>query len=144
MAKSSLAGFVAGFLGLGLALIGLVILLVGAGLGAISLLGIGSAQIGIITIISGIGAIFLGMRLYFENETPVLKFILAIVGLIIFTIGVIVALTSEVTLGLSLFVSILLWAMGIAFIQYGTGIKIIPVVNSLVTVSKKLTVGDKK
>lgn len=89
---------------------------------------------------AGIGLVLsiLGLKLFFDNESELLKKALGIIGIALFLLGWIAVLAGFVSGGLAWIATLLLWSMGLGFISYGFGVSVLSFFGRLVSAIKKV------
>jgi hypothetical protein len=135
-----------GLLGLFLAISGLILIIAGLFSGGImAFFGIFGIYIDFLATISIFGLILgliffgIGMKVFFENETPFLKMLLGFTGIGLFVAGVIIGIVGSITTVIAIFSLFLLWSLGISLMAYGfEGIKVLKPLSNLISNFKKL------
>jgi hypothetical protein len=140
--KSTLVGFI------GLVIGGMGILLAAGGLSSLALsviigfLGINLswiAPLGLLNVAIGIAMAWVGMKLYFDNETALTKMLIGVAGIGIVILAVLLAIACIATADIiGVFAFLILVSMGVAFIQYGFSIHILKPMDRLMALFKKM------
>ncbi len=85
-----------------------------------------------------IGSVLLliGSKWLFENEGGFIKLGIGVLGIYLFIVGVLIALSGTVTFGLPLFAAMLVFSVSLAMIGYGFDIKPLNPLGKLIKVYK--------
>lgn len=113
--------FAMALLGFTLVIIGILLMFAGLGVSTLNLIGIipNSLHFGIVGVIIGLGMIYYGWKLVWENESPITKSLLFLLGVYLVLIGVLL-----IAGGFSAFASVVPIIIGITFIDRVVGTRI--------------------
>jgi hypothetical protein len=113
--------FAMALLGMTLVLLGLMLMFSGLGLTTLNIIGIlpDSLHFGVLGVFIGLGMIYFGWKFVWENESPITKFLLFLLGIYLVIIGVLL-----IAGGVSAFASVVPIIIGITFIDRVVGTRI--------------------
>lgn len=102
-------------------------------------------NLGIISILLGIIGSLIGFKIFYENQTDIIKLFLGFFGLFILAVGVLIMImgaggalgTSGISLLIGIFSGVLVSSLGLSFISYGFEIQPLKFFSNLLFSLKK-------
>lgn len=139
--------FFKGLVGIAVLLAGIGFLLSSFAYGVVALafnfFHLDASFLGTLSIIGALIGIFLswlGLKWFFESDDELLEKLIGVVGILLVLLGFIAAIAGLVTAGSAWIATLMLWAMGLAFIAYGFDIEVLSFFKKLLELVKDVVV----